>query len=165
MPCGNNTRSDRESYPTHTSLTPSSTSCTALKQIVKPGLLDCIGRRWSFQAWRTCFRMMLSLSSVPPPPPRSSGVPARGHTERSQRASGVAAAPRPRAAGARAARACAPAARLRAARAGACTHSNAPCPGSRGGGGGVVVVVVVVGDNSAKFPRPRLPRIWGSLWR
>ena len=71
---------------------------------------------------------------MPPPPPRSSGVPARGHTERSQPASGVAAAPRPRAAGAPAARACAPAARPRAARAGACTHSNAPCPGSGGGG-------------------------------
>ena len=86
-------------------------------------------------------------TSVPPPPPRSSGVPARGHTERSQRASGVAAAPRPRAAGAPAARACAPAARPRAARAGACTHSNGHVQVR------VVVVVVVVGDNSAKFSR------------
>jgi hypothetical protein len=86
-------------------------------------------------------------TSVPPPPPRSSGVPARGHTERSQRASGVAAAPRPRAAGAPAARACAPAARPRAARGGACTHSNGHVQVR------VVVVVVVVGDNSAKFSR------------
>ena len=87
-------------------------------------------------------------TSVPPPPPRSSGVLARGHTERSQPASGVAAAPRPRAAGAPAARACAPAARPRAARAGACTHSNAM---SRFGWWWWWWWLV--GDNSAKFSR------------
>jgi len=127
------------------------------------GLTDSARRVGDYSKWKLAMLLvefLLSLevlarglrrhstrTSVPPPPPRSSGVPARGHTERSQRASGVAAAPRPRAAGAPAARACAPAARPRAARAGACTHSNGHVQVR------VVVVVVVVGDNSAKFSR------------
>ena len=78
----------------------------------------------------------------------------RGHTERSQCATGVAAAPRTRAADAPAARACAPAARPRAARAGACTAQTRHVQ--------VRFWWWVVGDNSAKFSR-QLPRIWGSI--
>ena len=92
---------------------------------------------------------------LPPPPPRSSGAPVRWLTARGRRASGVAAAPRSRAAGA-------PATRRPAA--GAPWEARARAARVQTAGEDLVVVVVVWWcAHQLRITSGRLPLIGGSI--
>ena len=101
---------------------------------------------------KACFELLprarvgwhTARTSVPPPPPRSSGAPVRWLMARGRRASGVAAAPRSHAAGA-------PAARRRRAVGGACA-----CRARSNGRRRPLVVVVRTHTPNSGVLRPRL---------